>query len=196
MELYRRFATGNYSIKALVAELSAEGITLRGRRLCSSTAHQILRKRLYVGDFDWDGATYQGTHEPLVTRPCWERVQGLLNLRVENKTRKVKHDFAFTGLVRCGHCGCMLVGELKKGRYVYYHCTGNRGKCPEPYTRQEALTSEFASLLRDLVIPHPVLDWLGDAVLESDHTEQAAREQTIKRLKARYEQQELKRKDK
>src|ERR1039458_765814 len=53
--------------------------------------------------------------------------------RVENKTRKVKHDFAFTSLVHCGHCGCHLVGELKKGRYVYYHCTGNRGKCPEPY---------------------------------------------------------------
>jgi hypothetical protein len=71
---------------------------------------------------------------------------------------------------------------------VYYHCTGNRGKCPEPYTRQETLTGEFANLLRDLVIPQPVLDWLGGAVLESDRTEQAAREQTIKRLQARCEQ--------
>ncbi|MGC9950217.1 MAG: hypothetical protein ABSF64_27955, partial [Bryobacteraceae bacterium] len=28
----------------------------------------------------------------------------------------------------CGHCGCSLVGEIKKKRYVYYHCTGYRGK--------------------------------------------------------------------
>jgi DNA invertase Pin-like site-specific DNA recombinase len=187
-ELFRRFATGTYSIKALVAEIRAEDITLRGRRLCSSTVHQILRKRLFMGDFDWDGVTYQGTHEPLVTRQCWERVQELLDARVENKTRKMKHDFAYTGLVRCGHCGCMLVGELKKRQYVYYHCTGNRGKCPEPYTRQETLTGEFANILRDLVIPQPVLDWLGGAVLESDRTEQAAHEQTIKRLQARCEQ--------
>jgi site-specific DNA recombinase len=66
------------------------------------------------------------------------------------------------------------VGELKKGKYVYYHCTGNRGKCPEPYTRQEILASEFANILRGLVIPQPVLEWLGDAVVASDRTEQAA----------------------
>jgi DNA invertase Pin-like site-specific DNA recombinase len=187
-ELFRRFAMGTYSIKALVAELRAEGIMLRGRRLCSSTAHQILRKRLYMGDFDWDGVTYDGTHEPIVSRQCWERVQELLDARAENKTRKVKHDFAYTGLVRCGHCGCMLVGELKKHQYVYYHCTGNKGKCPEPYTRQEKLTGDLADILRDLVIPQPVLHWLGDGVLESDRTEHAVREQTIKRLQARYEQ--------
>jgi site-specific DNA recombinase len=95
---------------------------------------------------------------------------------------------AYTGLVRCGHCGCLLVGELKKGRYVYYHCTGNRGKCPEPYTRQEVLTREFANLLQELVIPQPILEWLGDAVLTSDRTEQAAREETIKKLQARHNQ--------
>jgi hypothetical protein len=30
-----------------------------------------------------------------------------------------KHDFAFTVLFRCGHCGFGLVGELKKQKYVY-----------------------------------------------------------------------------
>jgi hypothetical protein len=141
-----------------------------------------------MGDFDWDGATYHGTHEPLVTRESWQRVQELLDVRAENKTRKVKHDFAFTGLVHCGHCGCLMVGELKKGKYVYYHCTGNRGKCTEPYTRQEVLTSEFANILQGLVIPLPILEWLGDAVLTSDQTEQAARAQTITKLQARYGQ--------
>jgi hypothetical protein len=39
----------------------------------------------------------------------------------------------------------------------------------------------------DGLVPEPVLDWLGGAVLESNRTEQAAREQTIKRLQARCE---------
>jgi len=112
----------------------------------------------------------------------------LLDARAKNKTRKVKRDFAYTGLVRCGYCGCLFVGELKKEKYVYYHCTGNRGNCGEPYTRQEVLTREFAGLLRELVIPQPILEWLGDAVLTSDHTEQAARAQAIKKLKSRYDQ--------
>jgi DNA invertase Pin-like site-specific DNA recombinase len=187
-ELFGRFTEGRHSLKALVKEINAEGLKLRGRKLYSSVVHQILRKRLYTGDFDWGGSTYTGTHEPLVTRECWQRVQELLDARAENKIRKVKHDFAYTGLVRCGHCGCMLVGELKKGKYVYYHCTGNRGKCTEPYTRQEVLIREFANVLQELVIPQPILEWLGDAVLTSDQTEQAARAQAIKKLQARYDQ--------
>ena len=114
--LFERFATGRHSLKALVSEFNAEGVTLRSRELYNSVVHQILRKRLYSGDFDWDGSTYTGRHEPLVTRECWQRVQELLDARAENKTRKVKHDFADTGLVHCGHCGCLLVGELKKGK--------------------------------------------------------------------------------
>lgn len=82
----------------------------------------------------------------------------MLSGRAENRTRKVKHDFVYTGLVHCGHCGCLFVGELKKSRYVYYHCTGNRGKCPEPYTREERLSSQFANLLNELVIPPAILE--------------------------------------
>jgi site-specific DNA recombinase len=187
-EIFERFAAGDHSVKSLVKEMNGEGVQLRGHRLHSSIVHQILRKRLYTGDFDWDGTTYTGIYEPLVTRECWHRVQELLDARAENRTRKVKHDFAYTGLVHCGHCGCLLVGELKKGKYVYYHCTGNRGKCPEPYARQEVLSGEFANLLCELVIPPAILEWLGDAVLSSDRTEQAARLETIKKLKGRSDQ--------
>ncbi|MBZ5594964.1 MAG: recombinase family protein [Acidobacteriia bacterium] len=115
-ELFGRFGAGRHSVRALVKELNAEGFSLRGRKLNSSVVHQILRKRIYTGDFDWNGTTYAGTHQPLVTRECWQRVQELLDARAENKTRKVKHEFAYKGTVRCGHCGCILVGEIKKGR--------------------------------------------------------------------------------
>jgi site-specific DNA recombinase len=189
-DIFERFAADRHSVRSLVIEMNSEEVQLRGRRLQSSVVHQILRKRLYTGDFDWAGNTYQGTHEPLVSREIWLRVQELLDTRAENRTRKVKHDFAYTGLVHCGHCGCLLVGELKKGRYVYYHCTGNRGKCPERYTRQEILSGEFASLLQELVIPPTVLDWLGEAVINSDRTEQAARAATIKKFQARHDQVE------
>jgi DNA invertase Pin-like site-specific DNA recombinase len=187
-EMFARFSAGHHSLRALVKEFNAEGVMLRGRKTHSSVVHQILRKRLYIGDFDWDGTTYAGTHEPLVTRECWQRVQELLDARAENKVRKVKHDFAYTGLVHCGHCGCLFVGELKKGKYVYYHCTGNRGKCDEPYTRQEVLTRKFADVLQELVIPQPILEWLSDAVVTSDQTEQAARAQAIRKLQTRCDQ--------
>jgi hypothetical protein len=102
--------------------------------------------------------------------------------RPQAKQHRIKHDFAFSGFVRCGHCGCYFVDELKKQRYVYYHCTGHRGKCPEPYTREEAMQDQLADSLRALVIPRGVLNWLQEAIGKSDLTERATRDRETKRL--------------
>ena len=146
-----------------------------------ATLHKVLRKLIYTGEFEYGGKVYQGTHEPLVDRVTWERCQEILDGRHENKHRKTKHDFAFSGLIRCGHCGYALVGEIKKGRYVYYHCTGYRGRCPERYTREEDLTNPFAERLRELVIGPEILAWLRDELITSDLTEHAARDQALRR---------------
>jgi site-specific DNA recombinase len=101
---------------------------------------------------------------------------------VETGQHQIRHDFTFTGFIRCGHCGCQLVGELKKAKYIYYHCTGHRGKCAEPYTREEAMQRQLAASLRELVVPPGVLAWLNETVSESDLNERASREREIARL--------------
>jgi hypothetical protein len=35
----------------------------------------------------------------------WEKAQVVLDSRYAHRNRKPKCDFAFTGLIRCGHCG-------------------------------------------------------------------------------------------
>ena len=92
-----------------------------------------------MGDFEWNGRVYPGVHETIVSRELWERVQDVLEGRHAKRHRRAKHNFAFSGLIRCGHCGCAVVGEIQKRRYVYYHCSGYKGKCPEPYVREEVL---------------------------------------------------------
>ena len=66
------------------------------------------------GEFEWNGHLYQGRHEPLASRELWERVQGVLDGRRAKKYRRAKHDFAFSGLIACGHCGCSMVAEIQK----------------------------------------------------------------------------------
>ncbi len=51
-------------------------------------------------------------------------------------TGKQKDSWPFQGLLSCGHCGCAMVAEIKKGKYVHYHCSGNKGKCPERWVRE------------------------------------------------------------
>jgi hypothetical protein len=99
----------------------------------------------------------------------------------------VQHGFPFSGLVKCGHCGCALVGELRKGKYVYYHCTGFKGKCPEPYTRQEVLEQEFGRLLKKLQVDDEILGWLAEALRESHADEKKFHEEAIARINADYQ---------
>ncbi|MGC2222910.1 MAG: hypothetical protein WA624_11325 [Methylocella sp.] len=60
---------------------------------------------------------------PLVSIDLRERVQRTMDGRHAKKAKRGKHDFAFSGLIACHACGCAVVGEIKKERYVHYHCT-------------------------------------------------------------------------
>ena len=79
-----------------------------------------------------------------------------------------------------------MVGELKKQRYVYYHCTGYKGKCPEPYVREEVLEQQFSELLDRLSFDAEVLDWVRDALTQSHEDERRAHDGAIERLQAEY----------
>jgi site-specific DNA recombinase len=187
-QLFEWYATGNYSLEDITAMAQTAGLVSRRSKspLPRGTIHKILRNRLYMGDFEWKGKIYQGVHVPLITRDLWEGVQKVLDHRFAKRHRKVEHDFAFSRLIACGHCGCSMIGEIKKGRYIYYHCTGFKGKCPEPYTREEVLEECFADLLKGLVLDDEVMRWMTEALQQSHEDERRFHEEAITRLQAEY----------
>ena len=152
----------------------------------ASTVHKLLKNLIYTGDFEWGGRVYQGTHQALISRELWEQVQQVLRKRHHNRHRKVRHDFTFARLLTCGHCGCSLVGEIKKGRYIYYHCTGYKGKCPEPFVREEILEANFASLLKKLRFDGEFFRCVSQALRESHVDEKKSLTEAITRLQAEY----------
>ena len=186
--MFEWYASGQYSLVQVTKMAQAEGMVFRKSNdpVPKATVHKILRNRIYTGKFDWDGKTYPGVHVPLVTPDLWEHVQAVMDGRFASRHRKVKHDFAFSGLISCGHCGCSLVGELKKGRYVYYHCTGYKGKCPEPYTREEVFEEHFTGLLKSLSLDDEVLDWVTEALRQSHRDAKQHHDAAISRLQAEY----------
>ena len=190
-QIFQWYTTGNYSISEVTQRAEAAGLVSRGSKksISKSNIHSLLRKRFYTGSFDWNGKTYKGSHEPLISIELFDRVQEILDGRYMTKQKVSRHEFAFSGLVSCGHCGCALVAERKKGKYVYYHCTGNKGKCIEPYAREEVLEKCFADLLKGLVFDDEVMDWVVEALHQSHSDEKRTRQEAIARL--RLEQTKL-----
>ena len=86
-----------------------------------------------------------------------------------NKTQK--HQFLFQGMVVCGNCGCAMVAEVKKGKYIYYHCTQNRGKCSGKCIREEVLDEQFTESLKGIRIDRDVAEWILK-VLKEGHKEE------------------------
>jgi site-specific DNA recombinase len=190
IQLFEWYASGLYSLKETAEKAKSVGLVYRrtGGPLPVSNIHAILRNRLYTGNFDWNGRRFVGRHLALVSHELWERVQAILEDRNARKAgRKTKNEFAFSGLISCGHCGCALVGELKKGRYVYYHCTGYKGKCPEPYVREEVLSERFSAVLGRLSFGDEVVSWVRTALLDSHTDQEQEHEAAIKRLQTEHE---------
>lgn len=183
-KLFEEYATGDYSLKEITQEFKNSGLVFRKSKkaLPVSTIHKMLRTRTYTGDFDWKGVTYKGTHTPIVSKELWQKVQDMLSHRNQTNTKKSKHNFPYAGLVTCGHCGCLMVGEIKKGKYVYYHCTGYKGKCPEPYTREETLENEFLTNLKALEIDGEVLGLIVKALKSSHQDEKTFHNEAVTRI--------------
>ena len=82
--VFEWYARGDISIREATKKLRAAGLVFRksGDRIPGSTVAKILRNRIYTGRFDWDGKTYQGRYEPIISADLWERVQDVLDGRI------------------------------------------------------------------------------------------------------------------
>lgn len=76
------------------------------------------------------------------------------------------------------------MGDLKKGKYVYYRCSGYEGRCPEPYASQEVPEADFAEMIKGLNFDEETLDWLRVVLRESHHDEKRLHDEAVARLQA------------
>ena len=171
-KLFEWYSTGQYSLKQLSQKAYEEGLGYRksGRPISPSSLEAILRNPLYYGYFRWGGNLYKGNHISLLSRELFERVQEVLTNK--HKAKERQHQFAFKGLLTCGHCGCAITAEehIKKSgkRYVYYRCTGFKQNCAEPYMREEVISEKFGDLLKLIQINEEILNWIIEALKESN----------------------------
>ena len=183
--LFELYATGEFSLRRLRDFIDVQGLRSRtGKRLSVARLEATLKNPLYYGEFIWKGQRYQGNHEPLISRELFEKVQAVLCRGTPQKSRKGQ--FAFGGFLKCGYCGCQITAEIKKGKYVYYHCTAARGKCEQPYIREEVLDDKMSILLKDIQIDREVADWIVEALRSSHAQEKAFRDSEVAKLKRRH----------
>ena len=136
-----------------------------GKPLSRSSFYRMLTSVFYTGLMEHGGEVFQGQHPPMLTQHEFEELGRILGRGKVNVRQK--RDFQFSGLMRCGACGCQITAETKTksyqgtGRtvsYTYYHCTGGRG-CSKHSITESQVEAQVVELL-DKVTLHPdIAQW-------------------------------------
>lgn len=103
-----------------------------------------------------------------VTLEDYDDVQ--IAFKKDNKPQyKNPKDFLFANILRCSNCGCQISGQIKKGKYVYYSCTGGKGECEQKhvYIREEELEKQYIEALRRVQLTKEQKEWIIQALKES-----------------------------
>ena len=153
-KLFGLYAHTEMSVAEVGAWVRAAGLRSRyGGKIYKSAVHKILTNPVYHGALPWKGEVYDGKHEPLVTEETWQKVQTKLHGRTSPRVRR--EEFPFRGLLTCAYCGCQITASLIKHHYVYYHCTRSKGRCEQPFHRQEALSDRLRCVVDGIHVPAP-----------------------------------------
>ena len=142
------YATGRYTLAEVRDKINSLGMTGRSKKdrpLSASQYQSILQNPVYYGVFRYKGESYEGTHEPIITKKLFDQCQEVMARR--GKPKIAQRQFVFRGLMRCGECGRMITAEIQKG-YTYYHCTKRLTNCTQKYVREEELVKQIQSILQ------------------------------------------------
>ncbi len=184
--VFSLMATGSYSICMLVDTLFEEGLrSIRNCRVNKTSLDHLLRNPIYYGAFVWKGNLYQGSHTPLVSKELYDTVQSVLTGKFH--PHKGGKSFAFNNLIICGICSCKVLGERKKNKYNYYHCTFSKGRHNGlSYIREEKLATMFEEPIKRITINKDIADWVKETLRESGKNTIELQEKRLRALKNQY----------
>ncbi len=157
-----------------------------GTEIANSVIYNMFTNIFYTGNFKWNGRIYSnGKHKQMITLEEYDRVQVILGKK--GKPRAKTHEFAYTGLIKCGVCDSMYTGiektklvkntgELKT--YNYYSCTRKKNKeihCKEkPLTLKELEEQIDIELERYTILPE-FKKWALEIINQNNDNEIANR---------------------
>lgn len=199
IRMFELYATGSYSLLSLREKLKADGLIhpdrftgqMRRKSITKSTMARLLRNPFYYGDFLWNDKLHTGSHQPLITKELWDKVQANLN-RFEKKEMLSKHKafpFAYKGLFVCGECGRSITAEKKVKKsgkeYTYYHCTKFETNCSQQAVNETVIEAQIATSLQGLEMPQEAVSYVALGLKTSLTTKRA----TTDKIKQNFEEE-------
>lgn len=163
-ELFERYATGRYSMRALTVKMQERGLRNHvGKPPNINGVSRILNNPFYKGLIliKTTGEVFEAAHEPLISSALFDRVQDVMHGRV-GTVKAHRHTIALRRMVRCAGCGATLIPERQKGR-VYYRC--QQPSCPVRCTREDHIDRALVGALAEVSLSPEAYDIVKEAIV-------------------------------
>ncbi len=168
-QMWKMLLSGQYNA-AQIRKIANEkfGLTSKttrrviGKPIGYSTIYRMFTNPFYAGMIPHNGELHKGNHDAMISLEQFDLAQKLLGQK--GKPRSGINPYAYAGLIKCGECGCQIVGKTNQkynkteGRvktYVHYYCTRKsllRPCTQSKYTSLEALELEIDHVLDKVTI--------------------------------------------
>ena len=200
--------TGAYTVEEIfdIATNEWEMTVVRGRKkivrpIGFNTLYDIFHNSFYYGEYDWGGQTWQGLHEPMISREEYDRAQEIIGAR--GRPRKQTHENPYPCLIQCGECGGSIVIDVKK-KFVkrenrtkileYFRCGKQKKKqCTQKHClRRELLDPQILSMVMAAELPQAFIDWALEKLKLTQEDKKKEREQELNRLQESHRASEKK----
>jgi DNA invertase Pin-like site-specific DNA recombinase len=165
----RKVASGEMKPKEALEYANAMGLTTKkGKPVSDSTFYRMLSDTFYYGRFEFpsgSGNWFDGKHKQAITEEEYTMIQKYRGRK--DAPRPQKHLFPYTGMMKCGECGCSIVVDPKvkvqrngnRHEYHYYRCTKSKGNCSQKYLEVKKMEKQLAELLSQVKISDAFHDW-------------------------------------
>ena len=161
-KMFEKVAYEQWSGRKLLRWLHGETDfkTRNGKNMHLSMIYRLLNDTFYYGEFEYPvggDKWYEGKHDPIISKTLFEKSRE--QLKRDNIERHECKEFAFTRLMKCGHCGSGITADEKfkklldgtVHRYVYYGRTRSRDlNCKCGYMREEELVKQLSGILNEI----------------------------------------------
>ncbi|MFC1750352.1 recombinase family protein [Pseudomonadota bacterium] len=122
-ELFRHYATGNYSVDILVDMMYDAGLrSQNNKKVSRSVMYNILKNPFYISLMRYKGNIYKGEHLSITTPEIFETCQKITQRNNHNACRRRKYKWLLSGFVYCQECQTRLYSSWNhKKEKAYYH---------------------------------------------------------------------------
>lgn len=170
-----------------------------GRPIAQSSIYRLFKNPFYYGMInrlsDGERGLHQGSHQQMITEEEFWQAQRILG---NPAPRPKSKEFAFTGLMRCGECGCMITAEekVKKSglRYIYYRCTKKKDDvaCSQKCSTDKQVEAQISDVLEKISIPQPFVLWAIEQLQSVNYSESSDRTHIYVTLQKTYNEVQAK----